>query len=620
MKQCHFKSSRATRGWQWLTKVFVYHYLIEYASINLICNGKSDNQMPLIGKSSYTLLKNIQLFDRIYVSYQNCAWSPQILSIDDDEDGNNDNVCQSNTNNNNNNNNDRKNSRTLNGDENEDKYNQEYWYMTLSSNDDCYQSNVAYTLYGTLKTSNTTNDSQQSCDKNTFINTYYTNVKTFIQLMESVGIVSTDSILYNNNPISSTCISDEYSNDDQANNDENIGHNQNIYKNLKSYGIGCNNAKHFVYNTYQGKYCNKNNVIETVDKLQGLNDVLHKDVQCILIYDTTIQEKATNAVSNYNNNQHDQQLDDVIYSETLQMLQYSSICNIQELGSNQCPDPYGYLKQLNRAQSVSMMSYGTKANNLKHFLSWLLLVAGILFILASMDKMLITNNTSESSTTGWLLQRRRVLCFNRTNQEEHHDKLDNIEKKTSQQQKVDRGWWFRKKYKNKNMIDVRPLKVIEIAIPIDTSTTKTIDRNRTDETKKNNNTNNNISKDNNHHIEYKNTNNNNVKRLISTSPEYFEDVNISRSDTTVSKKRQLSFLKKFFVNRHKSVRTQQQKQNINIASNSHEHHNDNAKVIFMREQENQLQQEHQHQQQKKKNIASRNHEQHNDNAKLIYLQ
>lgn len=271
------------------------------------------------------ILQDLSKYSKLYVSYQNCAWSNY-------ENGNDNAACG-----------------VAAGDDT-------YWYMGLT---ECFKANVAYSLYGVLK-----GQEDKNCTKATFINSFVTTtgVGTFITYMTTAGI----SFTQNNQEaaITSDCTVVQGNNNNQNNNNGAIDYSANnvkIYSSSQSYGVGCADTdKSFVLKEYAGLYCDERATGQVTDKLSAFNTDIGK-AQCIAIYEPDNQNQAS----------------------ATDLLLYSQSCDIRTLPTT-CPDPYGMLKESARSTASSLSKAGhTRREMTKTAFSWLLLCFGIILIMAS---------------------------------------------------------------------------------------------------------------------------------------------------------------------------------------------------------------------------------------------
>jgi hypothetical protein len=276
-----------------------------------------------------TVLNNLSKYSKLYVTYNNCAWSPYAAN------NNNNNACGANG-----------------GD---------YWYMGLS---ECFRANVAYSLYGVLK-----DEEDKGCNKNTFINSFFTTtgISTFTDYMTVAGATFTETD-DNAVAISSDC---QANNDDanEAQQDSSSTNNVKVNALSTSYGVGCaDKTNMFVIKTYGGAYCDERDVQEVTDTLDTFNNDMSQ-VNCVAIYD----EVAAADQENQQNNG----------ASAIGLLTYSEPCNVY-LYSSECPDPYGKLHHEARVSAHTMaFNDHPRREVVKTVFSWLLMGFGVVLICAS---------------------------------------------------------------------------------------------------------------------------------------------------------------------------------------------------------------------------------------------
>ena len=275
-----------------------------------------------------TILNDLSKYSKLYVSYNNCAWSPYVAD---------NNGCGEN--------------------------NENYWYMGLS---ECFRANVAYSLYGVLQ-----GEEDKGCNKNTFINSFFTTsgISTFTTYMATAGVTFTEAA-EGAADISSDCQAVQNDNgDEQAADVENSSSN-NVKVNYMStsYGVGCaDKSNHFVMKNYGGAYCDEREVREVTDTLDTFNNDLSQ-VNCIAIYDDAV---VANEEDNQQNNNG---------GSATSLLTYSEPCNVH-LYSGQCPDPYGKLSRDARASAHTMaFNDHPRREVVKTVFSWMLMCFGWILI------------------------------------------------------------------------------------------------------------------------------------------------------------------------------------------------------------------------------------------------
>ena len=273
-----------------------------------------------------TILNDLSKYSKLYVSYNNCAWSPY---------ASNNNACGAN-----------------NGD---------YWYMGLT---ECFSANVAYSLYGVLQ-----GEEDKGCNKNTFINSFFTTtgISTFTSYMATAGVAFTEAE-EGAADVSSSCQAVENENGDEQVAEGTSYNNVKLNAMSTSYGVGCaDRSNHFVMKTYGGAYCDEREVREVTDTLDTFNNDLSQ-VNCIAIYDDAAV--ANEGENNQNNNG----------GSATSLLTYSQPCNVH-LYSSQCPDPYGKLSRDARASAHTMaFNDHPRREVVKTVFSWLLMCFGWILI------------------------------------------------------------------------------------------------------------------------------------------------------------------------------------------------------------------------------------------------
>jgi hypothetical protein len=274
-----------------------------------------------------TVLNDLSKYSKIYITYNNCAWSPYTAN-------NNNNACGANG-----------------GD---------YWYMGLS---ECFRANVAYSLYGVLK-----GEEDKGCNKNTFINSFFTTtgISTFTDYMTYAGATFTETD-DNAVAISSDCqaVANENGDANAAEQSSNVN-NVKVNAMSTSYGIGCaDKTNKFAMKSYSGAYCDEREVLKVTDTLDTFNGDMSQ-IQCVSIYD---EAAAANDGNQQNNG-----------ASAIGILSYSEPCNVY-LYSGECPDPYGKLNSDARASAHTMaFNDHPRREVVKIVFSWLLMGFGIVLI------------------------------------------------------------------------------------------------------------------------------------------------------------------------------------------------------------------------------------------------
>lgn len=241
-------------------------------------SGNPNVYQSMYWKDSSNILSDLGQFDYLYVEFQHCAWT--WMNYGSDEEGGS-------------------------VDEND------YWYQGSVPP---MGANVAFSLYGALK-----GQSFSGCNKNTFINSFYTNAgfEDFIYAMKYAGV---SNFKYNyNGGYSSQCSG--YS------------------------GVGCDYNNGFAVHSYSSQECNPKNFQKVTDTASSLNKAMNS-AQCVKIFD----RRNGGTWNGYNY---------TIEGTPVQLLQSSSACFYQNFWApdGQCPDPYGkiafYQQNFNRGLTKS---------------------------------------------------------------------------------------------------------------------------------------------------------------------------------------------------------------------------------------------------------------------------
>lgn len=300
-----------------------------WLGVDLVASAGANSEIA----DAQDVLNNLSKFDRLYVSYQNCAWSSYNEGCGAEDAG-------------------------------ED--NEDLWYLGMT---ECYRANVAYTLYGVLKGAE-----DMGCTKNTFMNSFFTTsgIDYFTSSMAAAGVTFTE---YDDaEKITSECNvleaeDGEDNENDQANNDY-ASNNRKIYAGDTSYGVGCVN-KVFAMKTFQGRYCDERSEPLVTDSLKTFNSEISR-AQCVVVYDAT---------SSNNDNNQDEDGDE--NNDALNLLKYSEACNILNFPDG-CPDPYGKLKAHARSTTHALaVEEHPRREKAKTVMSWILLIFGVILLLAS---------------------------------------------------------------------------------------------------------------------------------------------------------------------------------------------------------------------------------------------
>jgi hypothetical protein len=214
------------------------------------------------------------------------------------------------------------------------------WYRGMG---ECYGSNVAYSLFGVLKTDKSSLG-RNPCTRTTFINSFYTT--DGLQSFTPAGGVSDSSI-------SQTCTKQD--------NGE------------TSVTLGCSAEAQFQIDEFGGGGCIGAYYQETLDPLEELNAALTKNMQCRLIY------KGDGSVVNY----------------ATEILSNSRACTTEGNQKDFCPDPFGMLSayqynfvmaQQNSNYTVVLASGREGHAKARKLLGCVLLVAGSVMLALTMHK------------------------------------------------------------------------------------------------------------------------------------------------------------------------------------------------------------------------------------------
>jgi len=271
--------------------------------------------------SSANVLEDLSQFDKLYVQFESCAWSTAKYNagdFDDDDDNNGGRNLEENN---------------CGGD---GGGGEDYWWVGMS---ECKQSNVAYSLYGTLIDESkfgfsfydmmARRNSNSACSKATYINSFFTidGLHSFLKAASKSDQVNTTRVV--------PYCSYYYDGDDDGSGDRRQLDGSGDDDNSLYYATGCDASGNFTVATFMSATCNGNYFAETLYQLEELNDDM-QNIQCEQIYDS------------------DGSLD---YASTL--LYYSEACSTSGTGKDFCPDPYGVLAyyEYNLAKSVSNNSY-----------------------------------------------------------------------------------------------------------------------------------------------------------------------------------------------------------------------------------------------------------------------
>lgn len=273
---------------------------------------------------------NVANFDKLYIRYHNCAWSP---FNEDCGAGNNG------------------------GD---------LWYLGLT---ECLRANAAYSVYGVLRGAQ-----DKGCSRATYLNSFFTTggVDSFVEVLQNAGVnVNQQGEEQQDDQaaaVNGECQVNENENQDN-NGDDNIdwsANNRKMYEGSTSVGVGCQNGQ-FAVKTFSGAFCDERSALNVVNDLAQFNDELEA-AECVVIYDGTGQN------DDANNNQ---------VAEELELFQNSEPCNIRFYPKS-CPDPFGKLSFNARSASRNIAKMNHPIwERVKMAFSWILLGLGTIFMGAS---------------------------------------------------------------------------------------------------------------------------------------------------------------------------------------------------------------------------------------------
>jgi hypothetical protein len=325
-------------------------------------NPNVDNAM--YWADSKNVLEDLSQFDKLYVQYHGCAWSPYFKTADDDNGG--ENICS--------------------GYEGGTSDGGTGWYLGMAG---CNRAQVAYSLYGTLK-----GKKDKGCRKSQFINSFFTfgGVEAWISSMQSFGTLQDFStsngdededrrLDYDEYTIATTCTTlggDEDRKLEEDNGDEDDGEgddgegddgegddgqeddgeednggsgdgdgNGNSFnEGATSIGVGCTTAGNFRLYEFQGSYCHADNSSQIVASLSAFNSAIEEQT-CVEIYDSS-------TYTTYSGAEDGEEDEDEEAASPLTVLAQSKSCSPQ--WSSNCPDPYGKVTQYETVMARAQLS------------------------------------------------------------------------------------------------------------------------------------------------------------------------------------------------------------------------------------------------------------------------
>jgi hypothetical protein len=192
-----------------------------------------------------------------------------------------------------------------------------YWYIGYTP---CYRANAAFSLYGVLiqeeeeESTRNLKRTGSMCNKLTYINSFFTTygaetISSAVGLYEETGLATAECTSSGNN----------------NNNGGGNNNNNNANKNSMSATMGCDAGK-FVYDTFQGKYCDGNYYLSTEDTLDTYNAKM-ESISCTQIWDYDVSIGSRRRDLGYG-------------SLAESILYYSKACSIEQY-PGVCPDPFG---------------------------------------------------------------------------------------------------------------------------------------------------------------------------------------------------------------------------------------------------------------------------------------
>ena len=226
------------------------------------------------------------------------------------------------------------------------------WYMELSP---CFRANAAFSLYGILK-----GEKDRGCSRKTFINSFMTStgIEDFTNAMVAAGKSFTSAYNggngYPGGVTSSCAVISEQGQDNGG------GAMLNDYYN--SYGVACSSSGQYMSSFFKGAFCSDTELIGTKDDLDTFNEEI-SNIKCVPIYRSSGQRRAEDA-NGYDNS-------------PLFLLVNSQTCSVAEYPKS-CPDPFGKVKQYEKALALSTGQRHNKRNErIRLAVSWMLLLLGI---------------------------------------------------------------------------------------------------------------------------------------------------------------------------------------------------------------------------------------------------
>lgn len=298
--------------------------------------GSNPNENnPMFWNDAINVLHDLTKFQALYIKYHSCVWSPYAPDSSDY-------AC------------------TGGSGANDDHY----WYMGSTP---CFRANAAFSLYGILLPDENTNDnrrfkSRELCSKATYINSFFT-THGAMTISNAFGFGDDMATVY--------CSNVQVSNSYQGGGDNNNNNNQKKYM---STTTGCVSGQ-FVYDAFQGKYCDGNKYSFRVDVLEDYNANM-EEITCTKIWDYDVNVLGSNRR-------------DLGYgSDAEAILYYSKSCSVDQY-PGVCPDPFGTKKRSEKKfNAVSTAPYHSKAQMTMVYSSLIMMAVGVVFfLLAAVQKI-----------------------------------------------------------------------------------------------------------------------------------------------------------------------------------------------------------------------------------------
>lgn len=201
-----------------------------------------------------------------------------------------------------------------------------------------------------------------ACNKLTYINSFFTTY--------GAGTISSALGLYEETGFATAECTSSGNNDGGGGGDNKNGGNNNANKNSMSATMGCDAGK-FVYDTFEGKYCDGNYYLSTEDTLDTYNTNM-ESISCTQIWDYDVSIGSRR---------------DLGYGSLAEsILYYSKACSLQQY-PGVCPDPYG----IKANYVVNPLTEGERRARIPPNLgaaSWFLLLTGVVLTALSVTNVI----------------------------------------------------------------------------------------------------------------------------------------------------------------------------------------------------------------------------------------